>query len=136
MIRFFSLREAIMAKRYFDLLTGYENKAHYTKDMADKECKDLGWHLYAKVGETPSQLVSNHYMKVPHNGTVKKVSLDDLKKVNKKVSLDDLKKANEKVNLDDLKMVNKKVSMEDIKATLEELKMSAIRSPIPNRYKV
>jgi len=33
MLRFFSLREAVMAKRYFDLRKGFENKSFYSRDL-------------------------------------------------------------------------------------------------------
>lgn len=33
LLRFFSLREAVMAKRYFDLRKGFEGRSFYSRDL-------------------------------------------------------------------------------------------------------
>ena len=50
-LRFFSLREAVMAKRYFDVRCGYEGKASYVRDYADRELRNLRWDRFRCVGE-------------------------------------------------------------------------------------
>lgn len=59
MLRFFSLREAVMAKRYFDILKGYEGKTNFTRDMTDRSCKNLSWHSYPKTGNRPADFEVN-----------------------------------------------------------------------------
>jgi hypothetical protein len=55
MLRFFSVRECIMAKRYFDLRCGFEGKAYFVRDYADRELSHLQWDHYARVGENGKQ---------------------------------------------------------------------------------
>jgi hypothetical protein len=50
-LRFFSVRECIMAKRYFDLRSGFEGKAFFVRDFADRDLSRLHWDRFPKVGE-------------------------------------------------------------------------------------
>jgi hypothetical protein len=44
-----------MAKRYFDLRCGFEGKAFFVRDFADRELSHLQWDHLAKVGENGKQ---------------------------------------------------------------------------------
>jgi hypothetical protein len=55
MLRFFSVRECIMAKRYFDLRCGFDGMACFVQDCADRELSHLDWDHFPRVGESGKQ---------------------------------------------------------------------------------